>query len=132
MTKLSRMIEEGRAKKPLEKQQEMSTYILKKKEEFKSYDLQKVFDEANNENKVKDLHFVTYEEWAENIQLKQRAFYREKTLIRMDRIKGSLIISKHASYRMTQRGITMWDMANDKVTIITSGKYVITVYRHRL
>ena len=75
MTKLSRMIEEGRAKKPLEKQQEMSTYILKKKEEFKSYDLQKVFDEANNENKVKDLHFVTYEEWAENIQLKQRAFY---------------------------------------------------------
>ena len=51
----------------------------------------------------------------------------------MDGLKGSLKLSKHAKIRMTQRGITMWDMANDSgVTIIGSGKYVKTVYRKRL
>jgi hypothetical protein len=129
-TRLKRKIEEGRAKLPVERQEEIDANILQKREEFKLWNLQKVLYEAANENKDKNLHFKTIKEWAEIFHLKQSAFKREKALNRKDRFKGSLIITKHASVRMTQRGITMWDMANDRVTIINSGKYVITVYRH--
>lgn len=110
-TRLKRNKEEGRAKLPVERQQEIDA----------------------NENKDKNLHFTTIAEWDEIVHLKQSDFNRKNALKQMDGLKGSLKLSKHAKIRMTQRGITMWDMANDSgVTIIGSGKYVKTVYRKRL
>lgn len=123
-----RKIKEGRAKLPVEKQQEINANIILKREEFKDFNFQKLLYEAANKNTL--LYFVTKKEWTEIIQLKLRAFKREKTLNRKDELKGSIIISKHASQRMTQRGITMWDMANNRrVIIIYDGKRVLTTYR---
>jgi hypothetical protein len=126
-TILQRKVEEGRAKLPVERQQEIDANITQKREEFKLWNLPKVLYEAANENKDRNLHFEAIAEWDEIV--KQRDFKRKQALNRKDGLKGSLKLSKHAKSRMTQRGITMWDMANGGVTIICSGKNVKTVYR---
>lgn len=128
-TILQRKVEEGRAKLPVERQQEIDANITQKREEFKLWNLPKVLYEAANENKDRNLHFEAIAERDEIVHLKQRDFKRKQALNRKDGLKGSLKLSKHAKNRMTQRGITMWDMANGGVTIISIGKYVITVYR---
>ena len=84
-----------------------------------------------DENKDKNLHFTTMAEWHEIVYLEQSDFDRKQAFKRMDGLKGSLKLSKHAKIRMTQRGITLWDMANDS-GVTTIKQFIENYYNYMI